>query len=315
MNIARAPSATPSSRLLASPPGRLAALADRLREAQVRTRPAARLASAPTPSALTLTDLLSYDVYIVCFSGGERTDPRAAPPPGCPRRPTRPHRVFWHHDVDGREGSTLMDWPCTHDYCRAVAAAFGVPIYYSWKIGGFEGEMLKDNAPTAGYLFETPDGIVSAGGKSNNLGKRLKFPATPPRGPQREMVLGLTRKSCRPKRRCATRSASTHRRTLVLTGERGEESKKRQSYAVFEADGHRPAERKNPADNQSLAARARVEGRGAVGPDRVVLGQPPPRVPPRLGPRLVHEVHLRQPRPVGLDPCDRPRRLPHDRGL
>jgi hypothetical protein len=53
---------------------------------------------------------------------------------------------LWHHDVDGREGSRLMDWPVTRDYCRAFAAAFGLPIFFSWKVGGFEREMCRDNA-------------------------------------------------------------------------------------------------------------------------------------------------------------------------
>ena len=46
---------------------------------------------------------------------------------------------LWHHEIDGREGSDLMDWPITKSYCDNFAKTFNVPIYYSWKVGGFEG--------------------------------------------------------------------------------------------------------------------------------------------------------------------------------
>ena len=69
-----------------------------------------------------------------------------------------------------------MDWPCTRAYCAAVAAAFGVRIYFSWKVGGYEGELLKENAKTAGYLFETPDGLQSAGGEDGKIATRRQFP-------------------------------------------------------------------------------------------------------------------------------------------
>ncbi len=53
---------------------------------------------------------------------------------------------LWHHDVDGREGSTLMDWPFMADYNRKIAEAFEIPLYFSWLEGGLEGELCKQNA-------------------------------------------------------------------------------------------------------------------------------------------------------------------------
>ena len=48
-----------------------------------------------------------------------------------------PDRIdVYHHDVDGA-GPSFMDWPCTTAYCRAVTDALGVPLYLSWKEGGF----------------------------------------------------------------------------------------------------------------------------------------------------------------------------------
>ncbi len=81
-----------------------------------------------------IDQLASYDTIIIYFSGGKDSlacllfllwlgvDPSKI--------------ELWHHEIDGREGSHLMDWLITPDYCRKVAAAFGVPIFFSWKVGG-----------------------------------------------------------------------------------------------------------------------------------------------------------------------------------
>jgi hypothetical protein len=70
-----------------------------------------------------------------------------------------------------------MDWPVTPAYCRTFAAAFNLPLYNSWKIGGFERELLRADAPTAPTRFETPDGQVQqVGGVSDKLGTRQRFP-------------------------------------------------------------------------------------------------------------------------------------------
>lgn len=83
---------------------------------------------------------------------------------------------WWHHLIDGREGSRLMDWPVTEGYIRKAAETFGVRLYFSWKEGGFEGEMLRNNQPTRPTWFETPEGLKKAGGESGNPGTRRRFP-------------------------------------------------------------------------------------------------------------------------------------------
>ena len=69
-----------------------------------------------------------------------------------------------------------MDWPSTTAYCRAVTRALGVPLYLSWKEGGFLREMLRDGAPTAPICFERPGGIVGRVGGQGPDGTRLRFP-------------------------------------------------------------------------------------------------------------------------------------------
>lgn len=91
--------------------------------------------------------LSDYDEIIVLMSGGK--DSLACLlhllDLGVPRENLHLH----HHLVDGREGSTLMDFPITESYCEALAKAFGIPLTYSWREGGIEREANRLNEPTA----------------------------------------------------------------------------------------------------------------------------------------------------------------------
>ena len=69
-----------------------------------------------------------------------------------------------------------MDWPNTTSYCRAVTRALGVPLYLSWKEGGFRREMMRDGTPTAPICFETPEGTLGKVGGNGPPGTRLRFP-------------------------------------------------------------------------------------------------------------------------------------------
>jgi 3'-phosphoadenosine 5'-phosphosulfate sulfotransferase (PAPS reductase)/FAD synthetase len=185
----------------------------------------------------------SYQHIIVFFSGGK--DSLA-----CLLRlldlGVPAHRIeLWHHEVDGREGSTLMDWPCTAAYCQAVAEAFGVRLWFSWKAGGFEGEMLRDDTATAAMCFETEAGVQVVGGDSAQLGTRLKFPQTS--GDLRVRWCSPYLKIDVAARAITSQGRFDGVRTLVISGERAEESPNRAKYKSFEK--HRTSNSKRHVDH------------------------------------------------------------------
>lgn len=173
-------------------------------------------------------DLGAYRRFVVAFSGGK--DSLAALlhllDLGVP-----PHAIeLHHHDVDG-QGPTFMDWPCTPGYVRAIADHFGIALYVSWREGGFARELDRADAPTAPILFETPSGIGHAGGHGR-AGTRGLFPQTSP---------DLRVRWCSPSLKIDVLAAAIRNqprfhlgRTLVVTGERAEESPSRAGYATFE---------------------------------------------------------------------------------
>lgn len=190
----------------------------------------------PTVGAPVLAD---YDRFVVFFSGGK--DSIACflhlLEQGVPVSKIELH----HHLVDGRE-SSLMDWPVTESYCKAFAAAFGVKLTFSWKEGGFEREMLRDNAPTAPIRFFAQDGTEKVIGGVGPLGTRRRYP---------QVSADLSVRWCSAYLKIDVGASYLRNdpifkdgKTLVLTGERAQESAARARYQQFE---------KHRADNRDGA--------------------------------------------------------------
>lgn len=177
-------------------------------------------------------DIHSYDKYIVSFSGGK--DSTATFLYLLDQKIPREKIELWHQDIDGRE-RTFFDWEITPDYCRRFAEAFGVKIYFQWKQGGFYREMMRENALTAQACYELPDGTLGrSGGTRGKPGTRHRFP---------QAAADLRTRWCSSYLKIDICSAAIiHQarfqgiRTLVLSGERGEESPQRAKYAVWEPD-------------------------------------------------------------------------------
>ncbi|WP_207783483.1 hypothetical protein [Methylosinus sp. RM1] len=125
------------------------------------------------PESSTAPDLTSYDYILIAASGGKDSVGALL---HLIDEGVDPARVeLHHHDVDGR-GPPTFDWPITAGYCRAIAEAFDVPLYFSWRDGGLRREMLREGEPTACVTFETADGSVTTVGGLGNPGTRLRFP-------------------------------------------------------------------------------------------------------------------------------------------
>ncbi|MFC5342913.1 phosphoadenosine phosphosulfate reductase family protein (plasmid) [Brevundimonas staleyi] len=182
---------------------------------------------------MTGPDLAAYDRILIAFSGGKDSLACLLHLLALGVDPARIE--LHHHDVDG--DAPFMDWPCTLGYCRAVAAQFGLPLYRSWREGGFLGEMDRDGTPTGAVLFERPDGRLGRSGGEGPPGVRGRFP---------QVSADLRVRWCSGVLKIDVMAALIRGqdrfldgRTLVVTGERAEESPGRARYAVFEA--HRTA--------------------------------------------------------------------------
>ncbi|TAL65852.1 MAG: phosphoadenosine phosphosulfate reductase [Burkholderiaceae bacterium] len=209
------------------------------------------LAPSVTPIGLTRSefanalspDLSAYDRIVVFFSGGKDSVACVLHllDQGVPASKLELH----HHLVDGehKPGETgLMDWPVTNAYCEAFAKHFGAAYVTSWRTGGIEREMLRQDKRTAPVVFYRDGQRISVGGTHGPLGTRRRFP---------QLSASLSTRWCSSSVKIDVGAAYLRndpkfrsQRTLVVTGERAQESSARARYAAFEphrADNRRGA--------------------------------------------------------------------------
>lgn len=181
------------------------------------------------PDDVKLLPLEAYDHIVVSFSGGKDS---VAVYLYLLELGLRPERIeLWHQAVDGRphQATRLWDWPCTEGYCEAFAKAFGSRLLYQWKEGGYLGELLRRAVPTAPTTFQLPDGREVTTGGRGDPGTRLVFPA---------MAADLMTRWCSAylkidvaKKVFTNDPRFEGKKTLILTGERRQESGNRSKYA------------------------------------------------------------------------------------
>ncbi len=185
--------------------------------------------------------LQDYDRIAVAFSGGKDS---AAAVFALLDAGVDPRRIeLHHHDID--DGETFLDWPITPAYCAAFAAELGLPLYRSRRRGGFLGELDRDGSPSGEIVYERPDGSIGCAGGKGPPGVRGRFPQVSPdlrvRWCSAAMKIDVMDAVIRGQPRFL------EGRTLVVTGERAEESASRARYAPFTA--HRTACRSRQVDH------------------------------------------------------------------
>lgn len=185
--------------------------------------------------SVDLLPLKEYDHVVVFTSGGKDSMATMLLAMECG---LKDRIIAHHHLVDGREGSTLMDWPITESYIEEVCHALSIPLDLSWREGGIERELLRQpGQATAPIHVTTHDGRRwRTGGKGPpSKDGRMKFP---------QVTADLRTRWCTPvvkidvgRSALSTDPLFDGKKVLVITGERAEESPGRAKY--LEEELHR----------------------------------------------------------------------------
>lgn len=188
----------------------------------------------PEPQVIQLhegtPDLSQYVEIIVFFSGGKDS---VATVLLLLELGVDPARIELHHHlVDGQEGSDLMDWPCTDDYCRQFALAFGMRYVKTWRVGGFEAEMLRQDSPTGPVMMPDANGTMVAIGGKGPKNTRRKFPQVSNDQSVR-WCSSYLKGDVAARYLTNTGRFQDGQKRLIVTGERAEESPSRAKYAEF----------------------------------------------------------------------------------
>lgn len=202
------------------------------------------------PDTRKLLPLNEYDLFIVSFSGGKDSLALVLHllDLGVPKEKIE----LWHQDVDG--GDAFMDWNVTPAYCRAIANALGIEIFFQYKQGGFRREMLRQDSLTAPTVFEIEKGVWSqAGGERGKNATRRKFPQVSP---------DLSVRWCSAYLKIDVAATAMNnsprldgRKICYLSGERRQESTARSKYA--EREPHRTDNLDDPLTPEQRALKGK----------------------------------------------------------
>ena len=137
-----------------------------------------------------------------------------------------------HHEIDGR-GPNAWDWPITVPYVKALGLHLGMRVVLSWRQGGLDAEIAKFEDRSRPVQYELPDGSVQtipndrATVRTRGLIPQMSADHSLRWCSSFGKIDVLRQMVCHDKR-------FERSRTLVVTGERREESSARSKYKAFE---------------------------------------------------------------------------------
>lgn len=145
------------------------------------------------------------------------------------------HRIVLHHqNVDG-EGPAWFDWPITRAYCEAFAAAFGLRYLEQYREGGIMGEACKVEAQSGATWYQDEAGAWHKlePAKHAKVSTRRMYPMVG--GDMQKRWCSSTAKM-EPHHRALRQyyPVEEYEQVLVCTGERWQESTKRQKLHGLE---------------------------------------------------------------------------------
>ena len=175
-------------------------------------------------------DPAAYRRFVVAFSGGK--DSLAAllhllslGVPGT----SRSSCIAMMSMATARPSSRLGH--VTPAYVRAIADHFGIALYVSWREGGFARELARDDAPTPRSCSRRRPASACRGQRPCRHARAI----SPDVSRSSRALVQPRAEDRRPRGWIRNQPRFLEGRTLVITGERAEESPSRARYATLEA--------------------------------------------------------------------------------
>lgn len=174
----------------------------------------------------TITQLLDEADYIICaFSGGKDSIAQVL----WLIEQGYKSKIQLHHNlVDGWD-DYFFDWKVTKDYCEKFAQCMNLPMYYSYRIGGFRGEITRKNDRPKPMRFQyIAGGWGTSGGKTGKIRDMLQFPRV--HKDLRYRWCSSTLKITCMNAFISAQPEFENKKLVICTGERGQESPGRKKY-------------------------------------------------------------------------------------